>query len=216
MKDEDILLPEITDIKWASYAGRNGTNIMKEYAREAVRMNQIEGTTDVRAEAWDELWAVLEILEPKFKGYGGLGCYPSAIEFIQGLIPGSASLGEPRPFSLEAAKRGEPLVTRDGRKISEIHHFETDPTEYPVCAIIEGECIWFKTTGVSDDTVSDLFLAPKPKRTVWVNAYMRGESIWHETKESAIDGATNSYGSYDPFLLAVAVPIQIDDVGGEG
>lgn len=30
-----------------------------------------------------------------------------------------------KPFNLEAAKRGEPLVTRRGVKVTEFHHFES-------------------------------------------------------------------------------------------
>jgi len=79
-----------------------------------------------------------------------------------------------KPFNLEAAKRGEPLVTRDGRKATYVGYVEG--INYPLVVHIDGnadvnvaskEGRAFHALG---DSLNDLFMAPK-KRTVWVNLY---------------------------------------------
>jgi len=88
---------------------------------------------------------------------------------------------ERRPFDLEAAKRGEPLVTRNGLSVKFVAYVP-EATEYPVIAFIEGENApdTFTDKGRycagswSEDCGRDLFMAPKPKRTVWVNFHSLG------------------------------------------
>ena len=69
-----------------------------------------------------------------------------------------------RPFDLEAAKRGERVVTRDGREVAELHHFTTNTnSKWQICAVIDGSTLWFKADGSVSDHVSsgeDLFMAP--------------------------------------------------------
>jgi hypothetical protein len=78
-----------------------------------------------------------------------------------------------RPFDLEAAKRGEPLVTRDGRKARFVGYVP-EALHGPVVAYIEGETMIYEysATGRADDginTVGDLFMAPKPPRkAMWL------------------------------------------------
>lgn len=94
-------------------------------------------------------------------------------------LAGSKHAGEPerRPFDLEAAKRGEPLVTRDGRSVKFVAYVQ-EAQIYPVVAFIEGAPAvhsltddgryWSDNHSTSEN---DLFMAPKPKRTVWLNLY---------------------------------------------
>lgn len=104
---------------------------------------------------------------------------------------------ERRPFDLEAAKRGEPLVTREGKEAKFIAHVP-DARKTEKLLYLVGDIVY--ATGedgysFTDDS-ADLFMAPKPKRTAWANTY------YHDTKESALmrgDGAA-----------LVAVPVQID------
>jgi hypothetical protein len=75
-----------------------------------------------------------------------------------------------KPFNLEAALRGEPLITRDGRKVLEIHFFkETDKENQCIvyhaedsplrAAYIKGNCIY---SGEEDD--GDLFMKVQKKK----------------------------------------------------
>lgn len=76
---------------------------------------------------------------------------------------------EPRPFDLEAAKRGEPIVTRDGQKAVFVGHDPGADKEYRVLARVDSEkCASAysengsaKMFGASD---RDLFMAPKLNR----------------------------------------------------
>ena len=64
-----------------------------------------------------------------------------------------------KPFDLEAAKRGDPIVTEDNEKVLFIG---LDSNGNVVAEDSEGWLIKYRTTGI--------FMAPK-KRTVWVNLY---------------------------------------------
>lgn len=120
-----------------------------------------------------------------------------------------------KPFDLEAAKRGEPLVTRDGRKVIDLHHFEKDQSDMCLCVHIAGEGSpdWFRANGRkygSEDSEEDLFMAPKTRK-VYVNIYTstHGESnAWHHNSEEVARSRAKTTGRT---VLAVAVPIEIEE-----
>lgn len=206
MKDEDILLPQMPEgaldgrgdvwksiVKWHKEDDSDDplwrnvdkaiVDLIHKQCREAVRMNK-----DVWQRASEE--------------------YKARAAELNHNAP------SPLPFSLEAAKRGEPLVTRDGRKANYVGY--ADGVAYPLVVLIDGNAVVSvhsdsgKSSFTCDtDNRSDLFLAPKPKQTVWVNIlssqnrYEDGESAF----KIAVDSGLHHY-------FAVAVPIQIDDIGG--
>jgi hypothetical protein len=110
-----------------------------------------------------------------------------------------------KPFDLEAAKNGAPIVTRDGRAVQEFHHFVTERTEYPCCAIINGEVSWHAVDGSTTDDRRDLFMVAT-KRTVWVNLYKSGTCYHFRTKEAA-----ESHSGFNEPDLAIAVPVEIEE-----
>lgn len=125
--------------------------------------------------------------------------------------------GEPerRPFDLEAAMRGEPLVTRNGLSVKFVAYVP-EATEYPVIAFIEGENAPDRFTDEGrysarsqyrigyEHSPRDLFMTPKPKRTVWVNFHEKNNmAIWYTSEDLAKFSA-------DSQTVAVAVPVQID------
>ncbi|MFT4118711.1 hypothetical protein [Bradyrhizobium sp.] len=118
------------------------------------------------------------------------------------------------PFDLEAAKRGDALVTRDGRKARFIAHTPEAREPSRVVAFVEGapNITTYAENGryCTIDHTHDLFMAPKPKRTIYVNLYSDGTYHRHEVEQAAIDGATNCLGSIAANTIAVAVPIEID------
>lgn len=76
-----------------------------------------------------------------------------------------------KPFDLEAAKRGEPIVTRDGRKARFVAHIPEAPDAHKVIAFIEdGLPETFSSEGIfhiaSGKTSLDLFMAPPPMRSI--------------------------------------------------
>lgn len=90
-----------------------------------------------------------------------------------------------KPFDLEKALAGEPVVTRDGNPVTQVTKFDCD-SAYPLRAVIDGKIISFTTNGntnVSIEHEHDLFMA-EPER--WVNVY------WNEEKQNAYCGFHHS------------------------
>lgn len=108
------------------------------------------------------------------------------------------------PFDLAAAKAGAPLVTRDGRKAHYVAYCDK-ATTFKVCAIIEGQATMGTWTDdgrfvgdPKEQNRADLFMAPKPKRTVWANTY------YHATEQEARTMASRRTD-------LVAVPVEIEE-----
>jgi hypothetical protein len=122
-----------------------------------------------------------------------------------------------KPFDLEAAKRGERLVTRDGRDAIDFHHFKSDTSNLSCVAYVDFHPIWIGKHGRASEggeSAIDLFMAPK-KTTVYVNVYDK------PTVESGIakfpamafrveeDARTNAKRDGLP-VIAIAVPVDIE------
>lgn len=84
------------------------------------------------------------------------------------------------PFNLERALAVEPVVTRDGRDVTEIHYFKTDQGDYPIVAIIEGSKAAFTEDGFFSsrkcENTFDLFMKPKVVEG-WFNVYVNNNGI---------------------------------------
>lgn len=118
-----------------------------------------------------------------------------------------------KPFDLQKAIAGDPVVTRDGRNVIDIHHFKHDTSNLCLCAHIEGEPSpdWFHANGrdnLSDEDPSDLFMAPK-KTTLYVNIWRNSsEAVFHEESDQA--EAAASFNGREHYR-AIAVPVEIED-----
>jgi hypothetical protein len=80
-----------------------------------------------------------------------------------------------KPFNLERALAGDPVVTRDGQKVQRVVHLpEVSDKDYCVIAVIDGAIHVFDEHGMNlpggGIATKDLFMA-SCKRTVWVNLY---------------------------------------------
>lgn len=131
---------------------------------------------------------------------------------VQGNFKQTALANELIPFDLETAKAGAALVTRDGRKVRFLAHVPEALSSCRVLAYIELEsgAREFTESGKAKPhtgEASDLFMAPKPKRTVWVNLYNDGSYSSAGSEADALRFAKmhdeNSY-------VAIAIPIEID------
>jgi hypothetical protein len=111
-----------------------------------------------------------------------------------------------KPFNLEAALKGDPVVTRDGRSVRIIHVPEKAP--FSVLYVDEGGCHDFvKKDGYhSSCNRYDLLMAPK-KKTLYVNFY-------EDSLCSAYyyDSEAEARVAVDPTIprLAEAVPVEIE------
>ena len=133
------------------------------------------------------------------------------------------NLPQPKPsapehFDLARAMAGEPIVTRDGRKARFVAHVpEVKSAGSRVIILAEGDesVSFYWETGFYDrreESEFDLFMAPKPKRVVWVNVWgvkncQNFATSAHESKERATEVAAENFGCK---YLAIAHPIEID------
>ena len=92
-----------------------------------------------------------------------------------------------KPFDLEAAKRGEPIQTRDGTPVKFIAHVPEAIKLSRVLVLLD-DYIWHGCENGKlysyKDHETDLFMAPR-KRTVWVNLYDKITATHFCTKELA-------------------------------
>lgn len=109
-----------------------------------------------------------------------------------------------KEFNLEEALAGKPVVTRDGRKVSELHLFETTYDKQQLVAIIDKNAYAYYRSGkryneYDAEHNNDLFMAPETV-TKWVNVYKSehrsevytGESLYEnedDAKKNCIMGA---------------------------
>jgi len=93
-----------------------------------------------------------------------------------------------KPFDLEAAKRGDPIVCRDGTPAKFIAHVPEAHATNRLIVLVLGNIYGSYESGKWGPSPEkfDLFMAPK-KRTVWVNLYANGEASYHDSEESARD-----------------------------
>ena len=80
-----------------------------------------------------------------------------------------------KAFDLEKALAGEPVVTRDGRAVTQLHCFDVaNDYLYPLYGVINGAIVQFRIHGKSEvaENPYDLFMA-EPER--WVNVYFNNQ-----------------------------------------
>jgi hypothetical protein len=96
-----------------------------------------------------------------------------------------------KPFNLERALAGDPVVMRDGRPVTQITKFDIYGRR-ALHGVVEGHVIsWFENGRYysSGESSYDLLMAPK-KRTVWVNMYGDGwRCYWYDSEEEADNNA---------------------------
>lgn len=156
--------------------------------------------------------------------HGSNAACNAVAETLRGLRPKIGRKGkedEPvktkRPFDLEAAKAGAPLVTRDGRSVRFVGHVPEARSDCRVLVFIDGESETreFPESGVSRPQAGpsrDLFMAPPAKRTVWVNTFKeptRG-GVVQMTFASEDAAKSHAIGAQSP-LSSVAVPKEMEE-----
>ena len=110
-----------------------------------------------------------------------------------------------KPFDLEAAKRGEPIVTRDGREAKFIAHVPDAIPQHQVLVLQDREVVSLHVNGrysANAAVARDIFMATK-KRTVWVNLY---HVFYTEEDADAADTFSN-----DHRIGGKAYPVEIEE-----
>lgn len=106
-----------------------------------------------------------------------------------------------KPFNLQEALAGKPVVTRDGLKVTEIYHFKTGTSAYSVHACIDGRIKEYTQRGTYYETGNgsdfDLFME-EPIVESWFNVYCQSDinHMWigdaYRTYDDAISVANQS------------------------
>lgn len=121
-----------------------------------------------------------------------------------------------KPFDLEAAKAGKPLVTRDGRPARFIAHLPECEMHSRVLFHITGTSSSSSCSesgsffGVKEQHSSqDLFIADM-RRTIYLNLY------WDKGSKNFVHGAAHDSAekaqeAADAKAIAVAVPVEIEE-----
>ena len=116
-----------------------------------------------------------------------------------------------KPFNLQKALAGEPVVTRDGQKIIEIHYFKYVKTKFPLVVHIENNSsvdhytINGKWTEDFENEELDLFMA-EPE--AWINVYYSKiqDKIWNSVKyNSEKEAKENIVTTMSSYLTTVQI-----------
>jgi len=103
-----------------------------------------------------------------------------------------------KPFNLERALAGDPVVTRDGRPVKIAGYNEEAETEYKICGWVDGEVEGWNVDGLLSESIKDadidLFMSPN-ERKEWIVRCGVGDVVKYEgpfpTEEAAKDYADN-------------------------
>lgn len=114
-----------------------------------------------------------------------------------------------KPFDLEAAKRGEPIISRAGVPHKFIAHVPEATEINRVVTLTSGGDIRVNmengTISVNAQSTNDLFMATK-KRTIYLNLYRDGTTAVHT---SSLEDA-NRY-AFPGRIGGKAWPLEIED-----
>lgn len=113
-----------------------------------------------------------------------------------------------KPFDLEAAKRGEPITTRDGRSVRFLAYVPEAGEDARIVAMVAGDDLprFYRESGLcflnGEGSALDLAMVP---RIVWVNLYDGGCAAWHDSRADAEQCAESS--GHEPLHTAVRVEV---------
>jgi hypothetical protein len=86
-----------------------------------------------------------------------------------------------KPFNLQRALAGDPVVTRDGRLVTDLKFFNGTVAE-SICGVLDGRIrAWFEggeyMSNKGETHYLDLFIAPLVKQG-WVNLFRATDGQW--------------------------------------
>ena len=79
-----------------------------------------------------------------------------------------------KPFNLEEALAGKPVVTRQGIPVTQIVHFKNVNNRYEIFGVLNNEIESWTILGEYNKSLNnharDIFMLPE-KKSIWVNVY---------------------------------------------
>lgn len=137
---------------------------------------------------------------------------------VQKLDDGNSDQPQRIPFNLERALAGDPVVRRDGVKVSEVLRFRGGNIRKPVAALSEngGFFLYYEDGKLYPNVIDlrDLFMVPKTK-TVWVHLYgsphqiFAGQLVFDDEQSAGFAAASCVLRNdeYQPYLTTVSVEV---------
>lgn len=118
-----------------------------------------------------------------------------------------------KPFDLAKALAGNPVITRDGKPVTQLTHFEgVSCRRESVFGLIDGKVSgWYENGDYYDNEeehANDLFMAPKVKEG-WINIYQTPSGEWrtygpiYDSEEAA---ANHNADAVPPIRIEWEVP----------
>jgi hypothetical protein len=113
-----------------------------------------------------------------------------------------------KKFNLEKALAGEPVVTRDGQKVTQLTLFEIND-QYPLRGVINMILLRFPKEGIFDLSLKnhplDLFMAPE-KKSVWVNVYEKENGEFElGMQHTTLQRATNNIRGNENYIKTIEI-----------
>lgn len=115
------------------------------------------------------------------------------------------------PFNLEKALKGEKVVTKDGREVTQLHLFDLSKSISMLAGVLDGHiCTWGANGNSSliTEMEKDLFMAPK-KREYWVNIYRSETGLIcghsYPSLEVAVLRITKDGYNYEEYLKTIKI-----------
>jgi hypothetical protein len=116
-----------------------------------------------------------------------------------------------KKFNLERALAGEPVVTRNGKKVTELHLFKNETLIQPLYGTVEGDDDVFSWTtfGIYNpgkETSWDLFMAGE-KKSVWVNVYKNDfiDEFDLGMQHTTLERATNNIRDNENYIKTIEI-----------
>jgi hypothetical protein len=116
-----------------------------------------------------------------------------------------------KKFNLQEALAGEPVISREGKQVTQLHLFEVNPSSnYSLYGVVDGHVESFTKDGKwdkdSNEGSRDLFMGPD---SIYINIYKLISGDYtigsnHNTKEEAAKAAL---GLEDTYVKTVEIVI---------
>jgi hypothetical protein len=116
-----------------------------------------------------------------------------------------------KPFNLEKALNGAKVVTRDGRKVTQLTKFECLSLD-SLGGVLDNQLRTWTTQGLFipnyGESDADLFLAVKPKR-IWVNVYIFHDTIQTVGNYNTLEAAKKSIDQNLNFIKTIEITDEL-------
>ena len=99
-----------------------------------------------------------------------------------------------KPFNLDEALAGKPVITRDGKQVTQLTLFEIEGN-FPLKGVVDKGFATWTTKGFFHDTQQNhpynLFMASE-KKSIWINIYENKSHMWSSYGYNSLEEANEA------------------------